>query len=109
MCPSGNLLLLSNTDCQCQSYRLENFERSALLYHDLAQSHAPIDNEENDIKINGGAADSQLEWSRQGHLVQRKKATREDLFETAYNAACASIARGDLDQGDVLLKRSRGL
>ncbi|KAL8978872.1 MAG: hypothetical protein Q9205_005654 [Flavoplaca limonia] len=91
------------------SYRLENFDRSALLYHDLAKSHAAVDNEENDIKINSGAADAQLEWSKQGNLVQRKKPTREDLFETAYNAACASIARGDLNQGDVLLKRSRDL
>ncbi|CAO1603461.1 Signal recognition particle subunit SRP72 [Xanthoria calcicola] len=91
------------------SYRLEIFERSARLYRDLAKTHAPIDNEENDVKINGGAADAQLEWTRQGHLVQRKRPTREDLFETAYNAACASIARGDLVQGELLLRRSRDL
>lgn len=40
----------------------------------------------------------------------KKKAGREDLeaFETAYNAACASIARGELGQGEVLLKRAKG-
>lgn len=42
--------------------------------------------------------------------MQTKKVGREDLeaFETAYNAACAFIARGDLGQGEVLLKRARG-
>ncbi|KAL8855012.1 MAG: hypothetical protein Q9221_000208 [Calogaya cf. arnoldii] len=91
------------------SYRLEDFEASALLYSDLTKTHAAIDNEENDVKINAGAADAQLEWSRQGHLVQTKKSTREDLFEPAYNAACASIARGNLDHGELLLRRSREL
>ena len=42
--------------------------------------------------------------------MQKKKPAREDLeaFETAYNAACGSIARGELGQGEVLLKRARG-
>ena len=42
--------------------------------------------------------------------MQKKKLGREDLeaFETAYNAACGSIARGELGQGEVLLKRARG-
>ena len=41
----------------------------------------------------------------------RKKPGREDLeaFETSYNAACGSIARGDLSAGSVLLKRARDL
>ncbi|KAL8775337.1 MAG: hypothetical protein Q9209_000344 [Squamulea sp. 1 TL-2023] len=91
------------------SYRLEDFERSALLYQDLSKTQAAIDTEKNDIRINSGAAEAQLAWSSQGHLIQRKKPTREDLFETAYNAACASLAQGDLDQAEVLLKRSRDL
>ncbi|KAL8916713.1 MAG: hypothetical protein Q9208_008360 [Pyrenodesmia sp. 3 TL-2023] len=92
-------------------YRLEDFQHSASLYRQLAQTHAPIDNEENDVRINGGATDAQLEWSRQGHLVQKRKPGREDLeaFELAYNAACASIARGELAQGEVLLRRSQDL
>lgn len=42
--------------------------------------------------------------------MQKKKPAREDLeaFETAYNAACGFIARGELGQGEVLLKRARG-
>ncbi|KAL8903174.1 MAG: hypothetical protein Q9207_004096 [Kuettlingeria erythrocarpa] len=92
-------------------YRLEDFDHSALLYRQLAETHAPIDNEENDVRINGGATDAQLEWSRKGHLVQKKKPGREDLeaFELAYNAACASIARGELGQGEILLRRSQDL
>ena len=42
--------------------------------------------------------------------MQKKKPVREDLeaFETAYNAACESIARGELGQGEVWLKRAKG-
>lgn len=42
--------------------------------------------------------------------MREKKLGRENLeaFETAYNAACGSIARGELGQGEVLLKRARG-
>lgn len=31
-----------------------------------------------------------------------------EAFETAYNAACGCIARGELGQAEVLLKRSKG-
>ena len=43
--------------------------------------------------------------------MQKKKPGREDMeaFETAYNAACGSIARGELGQGEVLLRRARGV
>ena len=44
-------------------------------------------------------------------MVAKTKAEREDLeaFETAYNAACISIARGELGQAEVLLKRATGI
>lgn len=73
-------------------------------------SGSQISNEDMDIKINSGAVDAQLEWARQGHLVQKKKPSREDLeaFETAYNAACGSIARDELGQAEILLKRAKG-
>lgn len=92
------------------SYRSEDFANAAALYRNLVGSQAAIENEENDLRINCGAADAQLEWTRRGDLVQKKKPGREDLeaFETAYNAACGSIARGELGQGEVLLKRARG-
>ena len=81
-----------------------------MLYRLLAGDQAAIGDEKNDLRINSGATDAQLEWTRRGDLVQRKKLGREDLeaFETAYNAACGSIARGELGQGEVLLKRARG-
>lgn len=111
MCPSKCQLACLCIDHLCQSYRLEDFEHSARVYNELRQNHGPIDNEENDVRINASATDAQLEWSGHGDLVQRKKPGREDLeaFELAYNAACASIARGELGQGEVLLKRSQGL
>ena len=42
--------------------------------------------------------------------MTKAKATREDLeaFETAYNAGCVCIARGELGQAEFLLKRARG-
>lgn len=88
-----------------QAYRSENFAQASRVYRELASQGAE---EEYDIRINSGAVDAQLEWSGQGELAQKKKPAREDLdvFETAYNAACASIARGEFAQGDICLKRA---
>ncbi|KAL8831286.1 MAG: hypothetical protein Q9191_000942 [Dirinaria sp. TL-2023a] len=93
------------------SYRQENFSAAADLYQELSSTQATIDNEVNDLRINSGAADAQLEWDGQGNLVRKKKAGREDLeaFETAYNAACGSIARGELEKSEILLKRAKDL
>ncbi|KAK4623944.1 Signal recognition particle subunit SRP72 [Fulvia fulva] len=90
-------------------YRTEDFARAAALYKQLAAN--PGEDAEADLRINTGAVDAQLEWSGRGNRVQNKKPGREDLeaFETAYNAACGSIARGGLGQGEVLLKRAKGL
>jgi signal recognition particle subunit SRP72 len=90
-------------------YRIEDFPRAAELYKQLASrtsEDAPAD-----LLINSGAVDAQLEWTGRGDLVQKKKPGREDMeaFETAYNAACGSIARGELGQGEVLLKRAKEL
>ena len=77
------------------------------LYSRLAEN--PKD-EENDLRINRSATDAQLEWKRQGDLVNKKKVSREDLeaFETAYNAACGCVSRGELGQAEILLKRAKG-
>ncbi|KAK3696918.1 Signal recognition particle subunit SRP72 [Vermiconidia calcicola] len=90
-------------------YRTEDFRKAAELYQQLASR--PEDDAEADLRINTGAVDAQLEWSGLGELVRKKKPGREDLeaFETAYNAACGCIARGELGQGEVLLKRARDL
>lgn len=93
------------------SYRLEDFAKAAELYGSLTATIQEATHEENDLRVNRGAVDAQLEWKGQGHLVSKKKPGRDDLegFETAYNAACASIARGELGQGEVLLRRAQDL
>lgn len=80
------------------------------LYEDL-ESEAAVEDEENDVRINRGAISAQLEWQGHGHHVKKKSPSREDqeAFETAFNAACLSIARGELDQGEILLTRAKGL
>ncbi|KAI8942061.1 hypothetical protein NX059_000160 [Plenodomus lindquistii] len=91
------------------AYRSENFAQAAKVYRELATQ--PVQDEEYDIRINSGAVDAQLEWTGQGELAQKKQPTREDLevFETAFNAACGSIARGEFGQGQVCLKRAKDL
>jgi signal recognition particle subunit SRP72 len=95
------------------AYRAERFEDAARIYKGLSVQNAAIEGEENDLMINSSATDVQLEWQGNGDKVEptRKKPGREDLeaFETAYNAACGYIARGDLGAGSVLLKRARDL
>jgi signal recognition particle subunit SRP72 len=95
------------------AYRSEKFEDAARIYKALAAQTAPIEGEENDLRINSAAADAQLEWQGNGDKVEpsRKKPGREDLeaFETSYNAACGCIARGELNAGSILLKRARDL
>ncbi|KAF2400774.1 hypothetical protein EJ06DRAFT_405483 [Trichodelitschia bisporula] len=93
------------------SYRLEKFDRAASVYSQLEGPSARAMGEENDLRINSVAVDAQLEWQGNGHLVKRKKPQKEDLeaFESAYNAACASISRGSLLEGQVLLQRAKDL
>ena len=94
-----------------QSYRFEDFANAADIYADLQLDGdaATVRAEESELRINSGAADAQLEWNGQGALVQRKSHSREDLeaFETAYNAACGSIARGELGKGEFLLNAAK--
>lgn len=70
-----------------------------------------MENERNDLNINRGAVDAQLQWSQETQYVRKTKPDRDDLeaFETAYNAACGSIARGEYMQADILLKRAKGM
>jgi signal recognition particle subunit SRP72 len=79
------------------------------LYKDLGNDGDHAESEVNDLKINDSAIDSQLEWKGLGHLAQSRKASKDDMagFERAFNAACGSIARGELRQAGVLLKRSQ--
>lgn len=94
---------------ELEAYRSENFAQAAAIYRELARDVA--EDNEYDIRINSGAVDTQLEWTGQGELAQNKKPRREDLeaFETAYNAACGSISRGELGQAEICLKRAKDL
>ena len=98
-------------DFKGQLYRIENFSNAAEVYEKLAETHLAHHDEENDIRINSGAIDAQLEWNKQGELARKKKPSREDLevFETAYNAACGAIAREELVQSEILLRRAKGI
>ncbi|KAK0626663.1 hypothetical protein B0T14DRAFT_111939 [Immersiella caudata] len=96
------------------AYRSEKFEKAAAIYRDLASEEAGEQyGEENDLRINLAATYAQLEWQGKGGAVPevQKQPGREDLeaFETAYNAACGCISRGDLAKAAMLLKRSRDL
>jgi signal recognition particle subunit SRP72 len=90
------------------TYRAEKFSRTLELYKELLEEQ--IAAEEYDLRVNRGALQAQLEWTS-ADTVQSKRPFREDLeqFETSYNAACASIARGELTQAEVLLKRAKTL
>lgn len=93
------------------AYRAGKFEDAADAYDDLSGGGA--EGEENDLKINTLAVNAQLEWSGQGNLLgdQQRQPSRDDLeaFETAYNAACLCVARGDFSKASVMLKRARDL
>lgn len=101
------------------AYRLEKFDEASALYETLlgGDEDDEVENEngdeETDLKINLLAAQAQLEWQGRGDLVpeKRKQPGREDLeaFETAYNAGCGCVARGDFAKASVLLKRAADL
>ncbi|RAL16097.1 signal recognition particle subunit SRP72 [Aspergillus homomorphus CBS 101889] len=93
------------------SYRAEKFRRAAELYEDLSKDGASLSNEENDLRINAWATDAQLQWKGYPEFVRHNRPTRDDLeaFETVYNAACLSIAKGEFEQGELLLKRAKEL
>src|SRR5271154_1285941 len=90
-------------------YRIEDFSRAAELYKALAVKPEP--GEEFDLRVNRGAINAQQQWAGMGEAQDYRRPGREDLeaFETAYNAACGSIARGELGQAEILLKRAKEL
>jgi hypothetical protein len=51
---------------------LENFSQAADLYKELSGSTAPIENEENDLRINGSALVAQLEWAGKVTSLRKK-------------------------------------
>lgn len=66
--------------------------------------------EDGDIRVNSSATDAQLAWLGEAEAGSKKRHSREDLeaYETAYNAGCVALARGDLREAEVLLRTARG-
>ncbi|KAJ5899711.1 hypothetical protein N7495_004455 [Penicillium taxi] len=93
------------------SYRIEKFRRAAEIYDELSKDKESYGYEENDLSINSWATDAQLQWKGESEYVRHDRPSREDLesFETAYNAACLSIAQGAFAQGEMLLNRAKNI
>jgi signal recognition particle subunit SRP72 len=90
-------------------YRLEDSKRTSELYKRIRGQ--PYDSEDYDLRVNQGAIDAQAQWLGLADAKATSRPSREDLdaFETAYNTACGSIARGELAQAEILLKRAKEL
>lgn len=90
-------------------YRLEDAQRTSDLYKRIRSQ--PAGSEDYDLRVNQGAIDAQSQWLGAADAKAIPRPSREDLeaFETTYNAACGSIARGELAQAEVLLKRAKEL
>ncbi|KAK5055174.1 hypothetical protein LTR84_012923 [Exophiala bonariae] len=90
-------------------YRLEDALRTSDLYKRIRSQSS--DSEDYDLRVNQGAIDAQAQWLGVADPRTISRPSREDLeaFETTYNAACGSIARGELAQAEILLKRAKGL
>ncbi|KAK7425427.1 Signal recognition particle subunit SRP72 [Neonectria magnoliae] len=86
------------------AYRAERFDDARAIYSRLLDADDDTD-EENDLNINIRAAAAQSEWM--GYSFMNPPPTQEsDGFEICYNAACACIARGSLDDAANLLQRA---
>ena len=90
-------------------YKLEDSAATAEIYEAIRKQ--PDTSEDFDLRVNQSAVDAQSQWLGLSDSAAFKRPGREDLenFETAYNAACGSIARGELPQAEVLLKRAKEL
>lgn len=85
------------------AYRGERFDEAITLYNRLLNDNAG--DEENDLSINIRAAAAQSQWL--GYpILSSTSAQDHDGFELCYNAACAAIARGSLDNASELLQRA---
>ena len=89
-------------------YRAERFPEALDAYK--TATGLPARGEDFDLRVNDSAINAQLHWAGVEGAESRKPG-RQDLesFETAYNAACGSIARDELGQAEVLLKRAKQL
>lgn len=86
------------------AYRAERFDDARAIYSRLLDADDETD-EGNDLSINIRAAAAQSEWL--GYSFMNPPPIQDsDGFEVCYNAACACIARGSLDEAANLLQRA---
>jgi signal recognition particle subunit SRP72 len=90
-------------------YRLEESLSTSELYKRIRTRK--VDAEEFDLRVNQGAIDAQAQWLGLSDPSTIRRPGREDLeaFETAYNAACGSIARAKYGEAEMLLKKAKEL
>ncbi|KAK6341257.1 Signal recognition particle core component [Orbilia brochopaga] len=90
-------------------YRGEDSQSAINLYEELSKLPSLVENEEYDLRVNLGASEAQLSFIGTDALRPRRRATAEDLqqYETAFNAACVAVARGDLNAALMLLRTSK--
>ena len=93
------------------AYRREDFARAADIYRTLDEDQDADTNVISDVRINQSAVEAQLLHAGHIHGGHKKQPSREDLeqFETAFNAACCYLARGDLRAAEFLLTRAKSL
>ncbi|KAF3938156.1 hypothetical protein ABW19_dt0200558 [Dactylella cylindrospora] len=101
---------LKHIHAQAQ-YRAENFQSAVGLYEELSNSPPLVENEDYDLRVNLGASEAQLSFVGKDALRPKKRATAEDLqqYESAFNAACISVAAGDVNAGLMLLRTAKRL
>ncbi|KAJ6784886.1 hypothetical protein PWT90_00906 [Aphanocladium album] len=85
------------------AYRAERFSEAGQIYEELLDGN--VGDEENDLNINLKAVHAQAEWSGVSAPSEPLR-SMPDSFELCYNAACASIARGELGDATKLLQRA---
>ena len=99
------------------AYRAEDFVTASTIYAALA-SGVNGDGEgedqheadsERDVRVNALAAAAQSVWAGQTRRIGKQQRTDLEAFDCAFNLACMHVARGELRQADVLLKRARDL
>ncbi|KAF3924938.1 hypothetical protein ABW21_db0208823 [Orbilia brochopaga] len=90
-------------------YRGENAQSAINLYEELSKQPPLVENEDYDLRVNLGASEAQLSFIGKDALRPRRRATAEDLqqYESAFNAACIAVARGDLNAALMLLRTSK--
>lgn len=91
------------------AYRAEDRDAAAKAYSQVSKNTPTT--EQFDLRVNKLALDAEALWLEALSSAAVPRATTDDLaaFETAYNAACISVSKGQLAEADILLKRAISL